>query len=318
MNLFFNDGALDALCTGNLEIEKAKEQFSDFVQTINKMKQLALVNNIFFQNDFITLSICKGYTVNDWLIDKSINANHRQFFRTLLGKSNKINKFDIDDEAKIIYGERTIDSIGCAYAFSYSENPVVISVLTNDFWCRDEIDILLMQLNDDAEIVETEISINNISCKTDINILEKEAIDSIYDNISSGQDFWERKETLFPNLIFCNSVKNQIYEDCERYHIVKVMDRLKKMQDYFEKEHELYDPKELGMDARTESDSVKNDNDLKKERLFKMPSGEEKYFFDHIGFTGKYTGGRIYFLPDVKGKKCYIGYIGRHLKTKKY
>lgn len=96
------------------------------------------------------------------------------------------------------------------------------------------------------------------------------------------------------------------------------MERLKKMQEYFEVSHDVYIPRELGMDARTESDSVKNDNSLNKSRLFTMPSGEKQYFYDHIGFTGKYTGGRIYFMPDVENMRCYIGYIGRHLPTKKY
>lgn len=318
MNVFFNDGTLDFLCINELEIEKAKEKFSEFVQTIHKLKKSSLLDDIFFQNDFITLSICKNYTVNDWLLDKTINSNWRQYFRTILGKSSILNKSDIGDESKIIYKDNKIDSIGCALASTYSEKPTVISILTNEFWIRDEFDTLLFQLNEDAEIIEKEIIISNISAKTDISLLKKEEKDSIYNNISSGQDFWERKEELFPNLIFCDSVKKQVYQDCEKFHIVKVMDRLQKMQEYFENEHEQYNPKELGMDARTESDSVKSDSELKNERLFKMPSGEEKYFFDHIGFTGKYTGGRIHFLPDVKNKKCYIGYIGRHLKTKKY
>ena len=318
MNLVFNDGTLDALCINGLELEGAKEKFGDFVQTIHDLKKISLLDNIFFQNDFVTLSICKGYTVNDWLTDETINSNRRQYFRTILGKARKFAKADIEDEAKIIYEDSRVDSVGCAFVATYSEKPTVISILTNDFWAKDEIQILLFELNDDAEIVEKEMTIKNISTQTDISFLEKEEKVSIYNNISSGQDFWERKEELFPNLVFCDSVKKQVYEDCEKFHIVKVMERLKKIQEYFENEHEYYNPKELGMDARTESDSVKTDNELKNERLFMLPSGKEEYFFDHIGFTGKYTAGRIHFLPDVKNKKCYIGYIGRHLRTKKY
>lgn len=68
------------------------------------------------------------------------------------------------------------------------------------------------------------------------------------------------------------------------------MDRLLNLQKYFQEQHERYDSKELGMDARTESETVKTDVSLKNQRLFKLPSGEKEYFFDHIGFTGKYTG----------------------------
>ena len=72
------------------------------------------------------------------------------------------------------------------------------------------------------------------------------------------------------------------------------------------------------MSARTESETVKTNAELKKLRKFKLPNGNIEYFFDHVGFTGKYTGGRIYFLPDNPNKICYIGYIGKHLPTKNY
>ena len=129
---------------------------------------------------------------------------------------------------------------------------------------------------------------------------------------------WEKREILYPNLVFCENTKFQLFEDSEKYHILAVMKRLERFQEYFSTCDNQYDPNKLGMNARTESDTVKSDDDLKKYRLFKMPDGNEEYFFDHVSFSGKYTGGRIYYLPDNKNKKCYIGYIGRHLPTKKY
>lgn len=96
------------------------------------------------------------------------------------------------------------------------------------------------------------------------------------------------------------------------------MKKLERFQDYFSNCNNLYDPKVLGMGARTESETVKSDTDLKALRRFKLLDGNEEYFFDHVGFTGKYTGGRIYFIPDNANNRCFIGYIGRHLPTKKY
>ncbi|MGN0462818.1 MAG: hypothetical protein ACI4HZ_10305 [Ruminococcus sp.] len=96
------------------------------------------------------------------------------------------------------------------------------------------------------------------------------------------------------------------------------MKKLERFQEYFSNCSSSYDPKELGIGARTESETVKSDTELKNLRKFQLPNGSEEYFFDHIGFTGKYSGGRIYFLPDNSNNKCYIGYIGRHLPTKKY
>ena len=140
----------------------------------------------------------------------------------------------------------------------------------------------------------------------------------ILEGISSGQDLWESREKLYPNLVLCNNVKDQLYHDSEKTHIFAVMKRLQHLQNYFSQHHESYNPDELGFDARTESESVKTNPKLRNDRKFRLPDGTEEYFFDHIGFTGKYKGGRIYFLPDCKNQRCYIGYVGQHLSTQKF
>lgn len=318
MDISFNDGSLDKLFVEKNDKEKAKKEFEKFVEQINNLKKNKIIDNMFASNEMLDYPIVRGYTINDWLADKTINSNHRQFFRAFLGKAIYIDSNNVSSEVKIKYLKYEIDSLGCAFSMEYSTQPTVISVLSNEFFVSDILPIRYSYLDNESDIHEEENVIKNLSAETNIeNILEEEKT-SLFSNIASGQDFWENREKMFPNLIFCDSVKKQVYEDCEKYHIVKVIERLNKMQEYFAGNHTQYNPKELGMEARTESDSVKNDDELKQLRLFKLPSGEKKYFFDHIGFTGKYTGGRIHFLPDVNNQRCYIGYIGRHLKTKKF
>ena len=58
----------------------------------------------------------------------------------------------------------------------------------------------------------------------------------------------------------------------------------------------------------TESQSVKNNPDLNKFRLFTI-DGEKVYFDNHLKNLS--NGYRIYFLK--KDEKIYIGYIGKHL-----
>ena len=161
-------------------------------------------------------------------------------------------------------------------------------------------------------------TIDNISTITQERNIVNFQREKMLEGISSGQDLWEAREKLYPNLILCDNVKDQLYQDSEKFHILAVMKRLQCLQNYFSQYHEIYNPNELGFDARTESESVKNNPKLKNDRKFRLPDGTEVYFFDHISFTGKYTGGRIYFLPDCKNQRCHIGYIGQHLPTQKY
>ena len=62
-----------------------------------------------------------------------------------------------------------------------------------------------------------------------------------------------------------------------------------------------------------ESESVKNDFDLKKLRIFTIL--EEKFYFEnHIKNLS--NGYRIHYFE--KDDKIYIGYIGKHLPTKNF
>ena len=121
---------------------------------------------------------------------------------------------------------------------------------------------------------------------------------------------------MFPNLIFCDNVKTQIYTDPGMNHINAIIKRLDKL-DYYYNEHTIFDIKLLGFNARNESDSVKNNSKLKELRKFKKPNGLYSYFYNHISFYGNFNG-RIYFKADDNLKKIYIGYIGTHLPTARY
>ena len=66
-------------------------------------------------------------------------------------------------------------------------------------------------------------------------------------------------------------------------------------------------------DHSTESKSVENDPDLRKLRVFTINDDTKAFFSDHMKVT---KGDRMYYKT-VDGY-IYIGYIGVHLRTKKF
>lgn len=318
MNISFNDSSLDDRFSSQALKKCGQEKFDDFVVMLNKMIKEKLIDDFFLTRDILEYELSKNYTVSNWMNDSEVSSNHQQFFRAFLGRAVYIDGKNLDGQVELYYNDYLLKSIGATFAKEYEDNPIIMSVLIDSFWNIDVVEGIYTSIDISGELEEERCNTKNITICTDISGLKRKQYDDVYKNISSGQDLWEKRETIFPNLIFCNDVKKQFYQDSEKYHIVKVMDRLSNLQKYFQENHERYDPKELGMDARTESETVKTDEKLKSERLFMLPSGEKEYFFDHIGFTGKYTGGRIYFKPDVSKNICYIGYVGRHLPTQKY
>ena len=119
---------------------------------------------------------------------------------------------------------------------------------------------------------------------------------------------------------FCDEVKEQLQNVKIKAHIRNIMKRIQILEDYFSVFDGKFDKNKVGGDCRDESPSVKKNPELRSYRKFKLPNNcgiKSEYFYWHIDFQGDYPG-RIHFLPDSKNKKGIIGYIGKHLPTKKF
>ena len=296
------------------DIYQAKTNFETFVKLLSHIKNSKVISKIQYF-DILNVVLFEEYTVSNWLNDAQVNREIKQLFRILYDKffSPIINDEELN-EAYIIYDDKMIKSHGCSWAISSMDTPYVISARTASIWEQKKLNVIYQHLNNECEISEEEYLVCNISNFSDIDSIKEEDQHKLFMDITSAQDFWDNKDILFPNIIFCESVYDQIKHMSKPY-IDSIINRLIIMNTYFSESHSSYDPDELGMKARSESDTVKTNPKLMKQRLFKTPSGEEKYFFDHISFMHDY---RIHFIPNVEENKCCIGYIGKHLETAKY
>lgn len=296
------------------EAQNLIDEFAAFCKVLNATK---IIDDIVFPSDFYSTFLYDEYGISQWLYDNDVPQTRKQFLRRYLDKyRNSFDRSCIEGEFLVSIDEKNHNAIGCTFALE--RNLPLFSLATHDFWKSKSISGNYVFLNHNGEVQSEQRSVDNISTiasEADIVQIQR---DKVLKGISSGQDLWEAREKLYPNLVFCNSVKDQLYRDSEKFHILAVMKRLQHLQNYFSQYHEKYDADELGFDARTESETVKKSSDLSDKRKFRLPDGTEKYFYDHIGFSGKYSGGRIHFLPDCKNRSCYIGYIGQHLPTQKY
>lgn len=295
----------------------AQQLIFEFATFCQKLNSTNIVDDIVFPSDLYSTSFYNGYGISQWLFDRNVPQQHRQFLKRFLDKyRNSFDRSVTEGEFSVSIDGKSLNSIGCAFALE--RDHTLFSLATHDFWKSNSISGNYSFINQSGEVQNEPRIIDNINTITPGNDVADFQREKIIEEISSGQDLWESRHKLYPNLVLCDNVKDQLYQDSEKFHILAVMKRLQHLQNYFSKYHEAYNPDELGFDARTESESVKTNPKLKNERKFRLPNGTEEYFFDHIGFTGKYKGGRIYFLPDCKNQRCYIGYVGQHLSTQKF
>lgn len=315
--MFLTLNELSAKTVNLTDTSDIRKLIQDFVIYCRELAARDVLDEVILPEDFCTMPLCESYSISQWFNDREVSVKHRQYLKRFLDKYRRVfNPSSIDGEFWVNVDGVDNNAVGCAFALEHDHT--AFSLSTHSMWDGYAITGMYSGLDMDGEIVESCCSVRNLCISMPLEEVEDAYVKNLRSGISSGQDFWDKRQRLYPNLIFCENVKDQLFEDSEKYHLVAVMKKLDRFQEYFSCCTGPYNPKELGMDARTESESVKSNPTLSNYRFFRLPDGSEQYMFDHVGFTGKYNAGRIHFLPDTLHNRCYIGYIGRHLPTQKY
>lgn len=127
---------------------------------------------------------------------------------------------------------------------------------------------------------------------------------------SSILNFWEYKEAIFSNLIFCDRVWDQIRHlsvTDDRFKLI--IDKLECLNDYTGRWKEGgFDYDNCGLDCAP--DTQKRINDTLQLRTFTCPTIGNKVFSLHIRWSFGREPFRLYFYPDANSHKVYVGYIG--------
>lgn len=316
MYIPFNEVSIHEDFISNVDEFKIAEIIAEFEKLISEIKKKGIIDKFLSKDDF-------SGEIKKLLENKYITGVRKSFFITFFSKDIiRINPDNCVDDFTITIDERKYHSLGCAYASRDDFQTIVISVPSNVVWQKDSLNGIYTCCNDIEEFENKSISLKQISNENQISILSSIVSVNNKHNISSGQDLWERRESLYPNLIFLDDVKKQLYGNLSKYDIDRIMINLEILQNYFEKlerSFNLIDLSNYGINISPESPSVDNNEKRRRERTFVLPNGISKYFSLHIKFNTIFAGAtRMYILPLENLNKCYIGYIGKHKPTKKY
>ncbi len=290
-----------------------KEQFSIFLKMCQELKHINNDNNFYYSDELMFEKISEEYTVHDWLKDQSVPQKDRQFFRTLVQRGHRIQLEDFLESELIVEMEngQTISAKGGLMAFEWDS--YIVSFLSSEVWKNEWMEGKYLSLSSEDKVVK----VRNCGMLEHVNRIVEGERKKQQLIISSGLELWEKRKQLYPHLIFCESVKKQLEEARVSIQIQMIMKRIQILEDYFATYDGEFDKNKVGFGCRNESESVKNDCDMNEHRKFLTPFGKEEFFYWHISFAGNYPG-RIHFIPDAEHKVGIIGYIGKHLPTKKF
>lgn len=306
MDLFFNELSIKE----SNDKEAGKRLMTGLIDVFRKARSMGL-NDLKTTEAFVTFPLAPGYSINDWLFDKSIDLELRRLIRiraTNLPYYIEQLVDQKDDEQNLLhefkYKEQKAMGLGAAYMF----DSFAVSFANSSEWDCHLLDLNVVQCTDNDLINVTVEQVKHASKTEHLDFFTECLIEIKRRQIANGKLLWLKRNEYFPHLIFLKDVEKQVDSltgNELEFHIIKK--RLFELEDYCSTWISgAFTLENFPSKVTPESESRRSNF---KDELKKMcPDGIEREFSLHLRYTP--GAGRIHFFPDNSRKKVLIGYIG--------
>jgi hypothetical protein len=268
------------------------------------------------------LKLAHNFHWQDWynLNNDDQNKDVIRAFRSILTKQPLFDEAEIGEGLNIF--EVTIDN--CEYsalqAAAWNEAPIT-SFPTRSPWNRSPLTVSIRTIDENEELCDETKDIHNFYSLATFLEEEPHLIELRNSLIQNAQELFIKRNELFPNIVFCGKVIEQLNGWSAPMNIFKqVKESLTALNIFCENwknnNYQAYSTDNLrqsGLNRQVsgESETVHNNPELRALREFYLPDGNKKMFENHIKLS---EGFRIHFYPEISSKKIFIAYIGKHLR----
>lgn len=299
-------------------IADGKQIMDSFLDVCFQVKKIIQNDSILLDKDYQSFELAKGYRIEQWRNDPTVDVENKRKFRRLLNKSVVYNseEFERENDFGTEFQCRGFTSKGCLLV--YEMDGVAVSFLSEAYWKRPEIEGEYMELTDDGTLKQYSVKVPNVSFDENVNLFEnyyeKKKEERRYTDIVSGQDILKCAKNIFPNLVFCENAIQGCKRNVGVSEAGQVYKRLLELQRVAQEMTNTFD-KDILTKATPESRATLER--FSEEHTFLLPDGSTQIFSWHTRYTGGYAG-RIFFHPIPEKRIIYIGHVGHKLPTVKY
>jgi len=298
-------------------IDVAKSAVLEFLKVCLKLNKYCFQIILFdetLDKNWYHIELAPNYFWRNWYDEnknKALLKTQIQAFLSLKTKSPLFSSDDIASDLQLFEVKlpNYPNELIILRAAVWYGSPIA-SYPTKKPWDENPIEVNVIRLDEKGEHRTLEYITNYFdSNKIDENNLRKMQQESIL----SGEELWRHKNKLFPNLDLCGDTQFQL----KNWGLGKlVLEQVKNSLSILsECSGEWQCLRDKGLNVSGESQSVANDPEMRNKREFYLPNGKKEFFENHIKLS---NGIRIHFYPNADDKKIYVGYIGKHLPTKKW
>lgn len=307
MKIIFNELSINVLPQSIQQADVAISCLFETAKELSKIsrQRIRILANILFSE----INLAENYHIKQWF--SKLPREDRQLFVSYTAQEPLIHDYPY-------YYFQNQECKGFAYA--YENDCLSINYNPNANWSETKYLLEKRYLDEqtlDYEVEKIEIlhiskqehlSIHQIWIEHKIKLLINEQLSEI----KNHTDFWKKRDELFKQLVFCEEVEFQIASIPFNF-LSNAIQKLLSMNSMIEAmPSDFFEIDKIQLNISPESESTLAQ--LSAERTFLCPDGERRIFNWHI----KLPTLRIYFYPIPESKKCWIGYIGKHLRTTKY
>jgi len=266
---------------------------------------------------FYEIELAPNYTVANWLHDNAVDREERRYLLTISTKYPYLEDFDSSQHSDPVelmecyYEDQRADG----FRYAYWMEALALSFFTNPMWNRHIIDNLSLQHIDPetGELMKKTVSVIHASMPEHVS-RHRDWIDRrIQDSVRDGPDIWYSRKELYPSLLFCDSVRQQLLQIHTSNPLLRqIKERLSELETFCKNwEAGPFDPRNLRGRPRAERQATLQQ--YGDQRTFKCPDGEQRVFSWHVSLNP--GAWRLHFFPLENERKIIIGYIGPHLPT---
>lgn len=305
-----------SLRTPAADIPTAQKLMSELIGTVRQATTSGVKRVLRTSDEINTIELAPGYPVARWRNDSTVNREERSFFRTLTSKAPFWT--DVAEEIKGNFDLSQVWHQGeeaRGLGFAVVIDALAVSLISEACWDCSRLEVELRRLDENEDLIDERLEIIHASRSNHVQEHSDWINNRIRSRVVNGLELWNRKDELFPNLIFCEVVSEQLQSlGAENPILQLVKNRLSELEDYCKGwTDEVFEPKIL-RNVSPESQVTLQNPKYSKERTFVCPDGKERVFSWHAKLS---FGWRIYFFPNEQ-RKMIVGYVGCHLRTVRY
>jgi hypothetical protein len=308
MLAFFNELSLPTF-----ESDRAAHAFFKLLGKLCvKVKGLG-ITEVKVHSSFNNHEFAPGYFFFNWYSDGKLDSDLKQLILDMLTtmpySDEILRQFELKEgkPLELAYEERVCIGLGLASNLAF--DTAALSYPDQGAWDKESYPVSMRALEEgESDISTTDGIARNISGPAHCEIHRKFFQALLKQNLVSGRELWERRDELFPNLEFCERVKDQLAgQNGAMPEFAQIMKRLFELQEYA-KNWDRKPIKPPDFQTKVSPESATRRKKFKEQLKIKCPDGVRRQFDWHARYTP--GAGRIYFFPEEAGGRLIVGSIG--------